>query len=538
MVTVRSSPSWPLVQAVVAINVLGNLVAIGLTFIYFGIFEPRISGLVGTAEFWDRLTVAGAVTASVTLLIAPINARLALGLAREVHEKAGVIKGTIAEDSGETVNELVGRVLNLPAQLGLTTLAGWVLGAALFSVLPVFWPDFYPWSVQSSRKISIWMILVVAPATMCWIYFAQERWLRNNVRRMFPQRCLAKAPSCYRINVLPKMLLVTLPMTIVPLLLLSHVTVHQVSEIQAGRQSVESFLNNVPSIIQFLTALFAFVAASLCFFIAKSVSEPLKDLESAMEKVASGDMYVMVPVLSNDEIGKAEEGFNRMVEERRELDSIKETFGRYLSKEVVDEILRSGGKVELAGNLLDMTILVADIRGFTRMTEALNPQDVLAVVNRYLERMTDIIMNYSGTIDEFTGDGILVFFGAPKPVPDHCKRAVACALDMQKAMYSLNTANIRDGLPEIHAGIGINSGILIVGNIGSEKRKKYGAIGSPINVAFRIQAEARGGEIVVSPEVVSRLEGQIRVKYRKLALLKGLERPMELFCVESLITSS
>lgn len=168
------------------------------------------------------------------------------------------------------------------------------------------------------------------------------------------------------------------------------------------------------------------------------------------------------------------------------------------------------------------------------MTEALAPQKVLTIVNRYLEIMTDIIMQYSGTIDEFTGDGILVFFGAPKHVHDHCMRAVACALDMQSAMGALNVNNVKDGLPAIQAGIGINSGTLIVGNIGSEKRKKYGAVGSPINVAFRIQAEALGGEIVVSPEVVKRLQGQINVKRKKIAQLKGLERPMELFCVESL----
>jgi len=534
MVKVKSSPSLALVQAVAAINILGNLVAVGLTFIYFGIFEPRISRDVGTAELWDRLAVAGAVTACVLLLIGPINARFVLRLAREVRDKAGIIKGTVPRDQGDILNNLIGRVLDLPAKLGLTTLAGWALGAGIFFVLPVLWPNFYPWTMESSRKISIWMLLVVAPGTMSWIYFAQERWLRINVRRMFPQRSLAKAPSCYRINVLPKMLIVTLPMTMVPLLWLSHVTVHQVSEIQAGRQSVENFLQNVPTIIEFLTALFAFVAVSLSFFLAKSISEPLKDLESAMEKVASGDVYAIAPVLSYDEIGKAEEGFNLMVEERRELDSIKDIFGRYLSKDVVDEILRSGGKLELEGNLRDMTILVADIRGFTRMTEALAPQKVLAVVNRYLETMTDIIMHYSGTIDEFTGDGILVFFGAPKHVHDHCMRAVACALDMQEAMDSLNASNIKDGLPRIQAGIGINSGVLIVGNIGSEKRKKYGAIGSPINVAFRIQAEAVGGEIIVSPEVVSRLQGQIKIRHKKHAQLKGFERPMELFCVESL----
>ncbi|MGB9616238.1 MAG: hypothetical protein ACPL7J_02865, partial [Desulfomonilaceae bacterium] len=297
MVSVKSSPSLALVQAVAVINILGNLAAVSLTFLYFGIFEPQITGNVGTAEVWDRLAVAGAVTACVLLLIAPINARSVWRLSREVREKTAAIKGIDPEDRDEILNQLIGRVLNLPARLGVTTLIGWALGAAIFAVLPVLWPTFYPWTVESSRKIAVWMLLVVAPTIMCWLYFAQERWLRVNVRRMFPLRALAKAPSCYRINVLPKMLVVTLPVTIVPLLLLSHVTIQQVSEIQAGRQSVETFLANVPTIIQFLAALFTFTAASLSFFLAKSISEPLKDLESAMEKVAAGDMYAMAPVL-------------------------------------------------------------------------------------------------------------------------------------------------------------------------------------------------------------------------------------------------
>jgi len=324
----------------------------------------------------------------------------------------------------------------------------------------------------------------------------------------------------------------------VPLLLLSHVTLHQVSEIQAGRQSVDNFLNYSPALIWFVTILFTVVAISLSIFLAKSISEPLKDLEKGMERAGSGDVYSAVSVLSNDDIGTVQEGFNRMIEERRELDSIKDTFGRYLTAEVVEEILKSRGGIDLEGNLRDMTILVADIRGFTSLTESLEPHQVLAIVNRFLETMTDIIMKHSGTIDEFTGDGILVFFGAPKFMEDHCIRAVACALEMQAAMGSLNASNRDLGLPPIQAGIGINSGLLIVGNIGSEKRKKYGAVGSPINIAFRIQAEALGGETIVSSEIVDRLRGKIAVMHKRESLLKGLDKPLDLFCVASLTLPS
>ena len=228
------------------------------------------------------------------------------------------------------------------------------------------------------------------------------------------------------------------------------------------------------------------------------------------------------------------EGFNSVVQEHRSLDSIRDTFGRYLSPEVVNEILKSPGGEELKGELREITILVSDIREFTRTTELLGPGQVLETINRYLEEMTDIIMKHGGTIDEFTGDGILVFFGAPTFVPDHCMRAVACALEMQKAMEGLNRGNLRLGLPELQMGIGISSGHLIVGNIGSEKRKKYGAVGSPINLAFRIQSEANGGEVLVPPAVFHNLGGEFLVKETRQCSLKGIEQPVILYPLEGL----
>ncbi|GEM_PF-3647901 len=228
------------------------------------------------------------------------------------------------------------------------------------------------------------------------------------------------------------------------------------------------------------------------------------------------------------------EGFNSIVQEHTSLLSIRETFSRYLSTEVVDEILKSPGGAELGGELSEITILVSDIRDFTRTTELLEPGQVLEIINRYLEKMTDIIMKYGGTIDEFTGDGILVFFGAPTFVPDHCKRAVACALEMQKAMDGLNRDLLRLDLPALQMGIGVNSGQLIVGNMGSAKRKKYGAVGIPINLAFRIQSKAEGGEVLVSPAVFHNLGRELFVEGTRRCSLKGIEQPVILYRVEGL----
>jgi class 3 adenylate cyclase len=273
----------------------------------------------------------------------------------------------------------------------------------------------------------------------------------------------------------------------------------------------------------------------LAVFLSKNVSELLQSFESAMAAVRKGDLDTHVPVVSNDEIGRVGEGFNRMIHDLKEAETVKDTFGRYLSKEVVDEILKSPGGVELKGELRDISVLVSDLRGFTRLTAALMPRQVLEIVNRYFETMTEIIISHRGTIDEFTGDGILVFFGAPQAIPDHCRRAVRCALDMQEAMGALNTQLSGRALPELRMGIGINCGQLIVGNIGSEKRKKYGALGSPINLAFRIEAETVGGEVLVSPEVHSHLNGQLMVDEARESLLKGLDDPVTLYRVVGLI---
>jgi adenylate cyclase len=224
---------------------------------------------------------------------------------------------------------------------------------------------------------------------------------------------------------------------------------------------------------------------------------------------------------------------SRAASTEKDRRQIRETFGRYLSDDVVTEILKSPGGINLTGEVRDITVLVSDLRGSTPMGEALEPPVVLTVINRYLDKMVKIIMKHGGTIDEFTGDGILVFFGAPRVMADAAKRAVLCALDMQKAMPELNRENFALGLPELRMGIGINSGRLVVGNIGSEKRKKYGAIGSAINIAFRVEAQTdrNGGEILITESVRDGIDGHLELGPARTVRLKGIEKPMDLYPV-------
>ncbi|MFA4901323.1 MAG: adenylate/guanylate cyclase domain-containing protein [Desulfobaccales bacterium] len=204
---------------------------------------------------------------------------------------------------------------------------------------------------------------------------------------------------------------------------------------------------------------------------------------------------------------------------------IRQTFGSYLSDEIVDTILKEGG-LKIAGEKRRATILMADLRGFTSISERLPAEDVMAMINIYLETMTEIIQKYQGTIDEFIGDGILVIFGAPILRPDDPRRAVACAVEMQLAMTTVNARNRQSGYPEVALGIGINTGEVVIGNIGSKKRIKYAVVGRAVNLTARIESYTVGGQIFISESTLDECGDICRIDTAMQVMLKGVKKPL------------
>ncbi len=216
-----------------------------------------------------------------------------------------------------------------------------------------------------------------------------------------------------------------------------------------------------------------------------------------------------------------EEQYRQQLERNEKF--IRATFGRYLSDEIVTDILERPEGLELGGDLRRVTILMSDIRGFTTLSEHLAPAQVVTLLNRYLGAMTDIIMEHQGTIDEFIGDAILAVFGAPQHRDDDANRAVNCALAMQAAMDGINALNRAEGLPEIRTGIALNTGDVIAGNIGSERRSKYGFVGHPMNVTSRIEDVTGGGEILASDSTVRSLQGSFSTGTSQEINVKGID---------------
>lgn len=218
-----------------------------------------------------------------------------------------------------------------------------------------------------------------------------------------------------------------------------------------------------------------------------------------------------------------------MVREQKRAVHARQTVGRYLSDEVAETLLANPEATELGGERRRVTILMSDLRGFSALSERLPPERVVEVLNVYLGVMGEVITEFGGTIDEFLGDGILVIFGAPGVMEDHARRAVACALAMQQAMGHVNERVRVLGLPPLRMGIGINTGEVVVGTIGSEKRAKYAVVGSPVNLTGRIEAATIGGQILVTASTRAEAGGDVAVRRTLELAAKGFSEPIPLF---------
>jgi len=172
---------------------------------------------------------------------------------------------------------------------------------------------------------------------------------------------------------------------------------------------------------------------------------------------------------------------------------------------------------------------MSDLRGFTALSSYRSPEEVIFILNRYFEKMIDIIMDHYGVIDEIIGDGILGFFGAPEAMEDHPAQAVACALAMQSAMKEINKQNKVDGLPTLEMGIAVNTGEVVVGNIGSEKRTKYGAVGSEVNFTGRVESYTVGGQVLITRTTYKKIADIVHVNNIMEVEMKGMTGKVKLY---------
>lgn len=256
----------------------------------------------------------------------------------------------------------------------------------------------------------------------------------------------------------------------------------------------------------------------------------LKDGETPIGIVAVlSDLTEIVELRDSIKAMKRIESLNERLELRNKL--LSETFGRFLSDDIVKQLLDTPGGLDMGGRRLDVSIMMSDLRGFTSMSTVMEPEKLIDLLNHYLERMIEIIQKHGGTIIEFLGDGIFALFGAPTAIDNHARECVAAAIEMEAEMDDINEWNREKGYPALQMGIGINTGNVIVGNIGSVKRTKYGAMGLQVNTAGRIESYTVAGEILISEHTYNRIDCELETSGSMEIHPKGIDEPLKVYYV-------
>lgn len=225
----------------------------------------------------------------------------------------------------------------------------------------------------------------------------------------------------------------------------------------------------------------------------------------------------------------------RFATEEKEKKFIKNTFQRYVSSSVVDELIKNPAMLALGGQKKYLTVFFSDIRGFTSMSEKMAPEEVVKILNEYLTEMTDIIFKYNGTLDKFIGDAVMAFWGAPKYFPNHAELAVRAAVEMQKKVCDLCRMWEGQGRRGIGIGMGVNTGDVVIGNMGSATFADYTVIGDNVNTAQRLEANAPAGKIIISESTFSEVKDIVKTKKLAPLTVKGKEKPLQVYEVQEIL---
>ena len=289
---------------------------------------------------------------------------------------------------------------------------------------------------------------------------------------------------------------------------------------------------------QLIVVLIIFTLSSVAIFAigwrayGHYVAKPLQLMVTSLDQVAVGDLSTpKIPIKSSDEIGQLSLTINSMVEDLRERDRIKDLFGRFQTVEVMDSLLKMPESFLLSGGRKKITIMFTDLRGFTALSDSIEPEQVVRILNQHFESMFGICQKYKGIINEILGDGMVVYFGAPLKDENHIENAIACAVQMQNEMIKINREFFEKEPYELKMGIGLNTGEVVVGYIGCQSRTKYAAVGSNVNLAARIANCADGEQIFCSDLIVQEIKPVLQIRQQMHVSFKGISEPVKIYNV-------
>ena len=509
-----------MMQRITFVLILGNLIGALLTFVYFQYINIDLNPRETTSSLYDMaFFVIG--TAFIFFVIITINIRWSRPLHQALQDK-----NTKEEPNGAHLEKLRRKALQLVPMFAATNLFAWMMAGFVFGVLsPVILHTFFgvaPMTVTESLGTIFGTTVVGGGSTSLFLFFAMERIWRKQIPLFFPEGDLSQVKGVFKLSVKARLLVVFLMISLIPLILLGISAYFKAVALQtAGPALGGQIISGLLLQILFITTIGVVLSVTLSLVVSKSVSAPLEEMEIVMKEVEKGNLDVHIKVVSNDEIGAVGEGFGRMIKGLKDSEAIKESFGKYISQEIRDKIL--SGRIPLDGEMTRATLLFSDLRDFTPFVESTHPKQVVSIMNQYFSEMAEAIKENNGLILQYVGDEIEAVFGAPVPDDNHPDMAANAALDMKRRLTHLNKRFKVQGVAPFRHGIGIHTGAVLAGIIGSKERSSYALVGDTVNLASRIQGLTKefACDIILSQTTHDLVAGAYQMEPLRAVRVKG-----------------
>ncbi|MGD2055426.1 MAG: adenylate/guanylate cyclase domain-containing protein [Gammaproteobacteria bacterium] len=306
------------------------------------------------------------------------------------------------------------------------------------------------------------------------------------------------------------------------------VTLSKADMTKSLKQSIQAIIG--------ATVLIILLGIAMAIALGRRISEPIDQLVDASRAIGKGEYKIQFKERRGDELGMLMSAFNEMAEGLLEKSQLRDALSRYVSRGVATEIFANLNDVELSGKRIDGSVIFADIVGFTRIAENIKPEELVTILNKYFSLITRACeLNY-GNVDKYMGDGIMLVFGAPQPDAEHPFHALCCALLIQRLIEHENRQREQQGLFPVRFRIGINSGTMLAGNMGSRERMEYTVVGDTVNLASRLCSISESGQIVVSRDMYFRdgVSERVVAGEHQSIRLRGITQPVTTYLVEGM----
>lgn len=511
------------------LSAAGNITGAVLVFLYFSYINPTTYQYMGDGLSFHYITYFIVGTGLIFLVVMVAVHRWTRPVNQFTERNISI--GDLDDDEAEQLRR---KALQMVPMTAAASLFGWVMAGFIFGMfMPIIMTAFFGFpeaSLAESTLTFFGISCIGGSITALVTYLSCERLWRKALPQFFPGGNLSQVRGTFRLKVKNRLVVVFLMVSLIPLMILgvsayTKASVLLTADMETGKLIISTLLIQ----IMFITSIGALSALFLSLIVSNSVSDPIQKMENAMQQVAKGNLDVHIDVVSNDEIGTLGEGFNGMINGLKKSESVKESFGKYISEEVRDEIL--SGKVPLDGEMKRATLLFSDIRDFTPFVESTHPKQVVAIMNQYFSEMAGAIKDHQGLILQFVGDEIEAVFGAPVSYDDHPDMAIQAALSMRKRLAALNEKLKSQHVKPLRHGIGVHTGAVLAGIIGSKERSSYALVGDTVNLASRIQDLTKefSCDIILSQTTHDLATGTYRMEQLPAVQVKGKSREVMIY---------